>query len=109
MNGIEHIEKIREPTEETNKLAVVLYQNTSLACNKLGKRKTAIDLCTRALAVDEKAVKALYIRSQAYQGEKELQSAMDDIKAAIKISPNDKNFRALFEKIKKQKQDQAKA
>lgn len=34
---------------------------------------------------------------------------MDDIKAAIKLSPNDKNFRAQFEKVKKQKQEEAKA
>ena len=32
---------------------------------------------------------------------------MDDIKAAIKLSPNDKNFWALFEKIKKLKQVKA--
>lgn len=35
LNGIEHVEKIRKPTEESNKLAIVLYQNFSLACNKL--------------------------------------------------------------------------
>ena len=39
LNGIEHIEKTAEPTEETNKLSIVLYQNLSLAYNKLGKFK----------------------------------------------------------------------
>lgn len=34
---------------------------------------------------------------------------MDDIKAAIKLSPQDKNFRALFEKIKKAKTEEAKS
>lgn len=62
-------------------------------------------MCTRALKIDEKAVKALYIRSQAYLSNVDLHLAMEDIKAAIKLSPNDKNFRAHFEKIKKQKQD----
>jgi Tfp pilus assembly protein PilF len=47
----------------------------------------AIRWTTKALAIDEKAVKALYTRSQAYQGEKELEKAMADIKAAIKLSP----------------------
>ena len=73
----------------------------SLANNKLGNFKMAIQGCTKALAIDDKAVKALYIRSQAHQSEKDLQEAMNDIKAAIKLSPNDKTFRALFEKIKK--------
>lgn len=109
LNGVEHVEKIREPTEESKKLAVVLYQNLSLAGNKLGKYQQALEMCSRALAVDEKATKALYIRSQAQMGLKETQAAMDDIKAAIKLAPNDKNFRAQFEKIKKQKQDEAKA
>lgn len=63
LNGVEHIEKIREATDDTRKLAIVLYQNLSLACNKLSEFKTAIDMCSRALLVDEKAVKALYIRS----------------------------------------------
>lgn len=60
-------------------------------------------MCTRAIDVDENAVKALYIRSQAFFSNGDVQSAMDDIKAAIKLSPKDKNFRALFEKIKKKK------
>lgn len=34
---------------------------------------------------------------------------MDDIKLAIKIQPKDKTFRALFEKIKKDKADDARA
>jgi hypothetical protein len=34
---------------------------------------------------------------------------MDDIKAAIKLSPQDKNFRALFEKIKKERVSEAKS
>lgn len=63
MNGVEHIEKIREPTEETKKLAIVLYQNMSLAGNKLGKHKMVVRWCTKALTIDDKAVKALYIRS----------------------------------------------
>ena len=66
----------------------------SLASMKLGRSKIAIDMCSKALIIDDKAVKALYIRSQAYQAAKDLQSSIDDIKAAIKISPNDKTFRA---------------
>ena len=66
-------------------------------------------MCSRALKIDENAVKALYIRSQAFQGVVELQSAMDDIKAAIKLSPNDKNFRAHFEKLKKLRAEEAKS
>ena len=67
LDGVEHVEKIRVPTEESKKLAIVLYQNLSLACNKLGQFKVAVDMCSRALNVDENTTKALYIRSQAHQ------------------------------------------
>jgi hypothetical protein len=72
LKGIDNIEKVREPTDEINKLAIALYQNCSLASNKVGKSKVAVDLCTRVLSIDEKAVKALYIRSQASTSEKNL-------------------------------------
>ena len=109
LKGIGEIEDVREPTEESNKLAIVLYQNVSIAFNKTERFRMAVKKCTNALQIDENAVKALYIRSQAYFGLKQFEEATADIKAAIKLSPQDKNFRALFDKIKKAKVEENKA
>ena len=51
----------------------------------------------------------MYIRSQAHFGLKMMDEALNDIKKAIKLSPQDKNFRAFFDKIKKAKVEEAKA
>jgi len=50
-------------------------------------------MCSRALAVDENAVKAHYYRSVAYTKTKQLDEATQDLKAAIKLSPQDKKLR----------------
>lgn len=87
LKGIDEIVKVRTPTEESKKLAIVLYQNVSLSLNKLEKYRMAFKNCTKALEIDENAVKALYIRAQAYFGLKMYDEAIADIKSAIKLSP----------------------
>lgn len=53
--------------------------------------------------MDDKAVKALFIRSQAHTKVKNFKEATDDLKAAIKLSPGDKKLRDEFEKLKELK------
>ena len=49
LKGIGEIEDVRESTEESNKLAIVLYQNCSLAFNKTERFRMAVKKCTNAL------------------------------------------------------------
>lgn len=64
--------------------------------------------CTKALYVDEKAVKALYLRSVAFSKTAQLDEAMEDIKNAIKLAPTDKSLRTHFELVKKEKAEKSK-
>lgn len=86
-----------------NKLLVVICQNISVVLNGAGKHSDVIPHCTRAIKVNPQAFKAFYQRSLARHKTQEYDGAMEDIKAAIKIMPQDKNLRAHFEVVKKAK------
>lgn len=75
----------------------------SVCTNNTGDYRDTIRNCGKAITVDPNAAKALYLRSVAYTKMGELDEAMADIKAAIKISPADTNLRAQFETIKKER------
>jgi tetratricopeptide (TPR) repeat protein len=70
-------------------------------------RETVMN-CSKANEIDPTATKALYLRSVAHVKLNELDEAMADIKAAIKLAPSDGNLRAHFELIKKERADKAK-
>lgn len=76
----------------------------SVVTNNLSQYKDTINSCTKALEVDEKAVKAYYLRAIAHSKTNGFDEAIDDIKTAIKLSPSDKNLRDEFENIKALKQ-----
>jgi hypothetical protein len=57
------LERIREDTKESNELKKTVLQNLSVVSNNLGKYKDTIHHCSKALEIDEKAVKALYLRA----------------------------------------------
>lgn len=71
--------------------------------NSTGDYKESISMCSRALNIDEKAVKALYLRGVANMKSKNFKEATDDLKNAIKLSPGDKKLRDEFEKLKAEK------
>ena len=59
------------------------------------------NMAGQVIEVDPSNPKAYYRRSQAYSAMGNHQGALTDLKTAIKISPQDKNLRADFEKEKK--------
>jgi tetratricopeptide (TPR) repeat protein len=78
--------------------------NLSIVTNNTGDFKETLIQCTKALDIDEKTTKAYYLRSKAHLKLKNYDEAVDDIKAAIKLSPADKALRDEYENIKKEKQ-----
>ena len=56
--------------------------------------------------MDKTAVKAYYLRSVAHTKLENFDDALNDIKEAIKLSPQDKKFRQDFEAIKAEKKKQ---
>lgn len=67
------------------------------ACKlKMSNWQGAIDSCLEALELDPSNTKALYRRAQGWQGLKEYDQALADLKKAQEIAPEDKGKLAVF-------------
>ncbi|XP_073748524.1 peptidyl-prolyl cis-trans isomerase D isoform X3 [Callorhinus ursinus] len=67
------------------------------ACKlKMSNWQGAIDSCLEALEIDPSNTKALYRRAQGWQGLKEYDQALADLKKAQEIAPEDKGKLAIF-------------
>ena len=88
-------------------MKVTLLQNMSVVTNKTGDFKETIRNCSKALKIDEKAVKALFHRSVAHLKTQSYDEAAADCKAAIVINPSEKSYREHWEVIKKEKASKA--
>lgn len=65
-DSIAHAQNVKNDTEELKKLKIATLQNMSVCTNNTGDFKETIVNCTKALYIDEKAVKAMYLRSVAF-------------------------------------------
>ncbi|XP_059778324.1 peptidyl-prolyl cis-trans isomerase D isoform X1 [Balaenoptera ricei] len=71
------------------------------ACKlKLSDWQGAVDSCLEALEIDPANTKALYRRAQGWQGLKEYDQALADLKKAQEIAPEDKAIQAELRKVK---------
>lgn len=86
--------------EEVNKLKLSLYLNLAQCYLKLELWGKAIANCKDALHLDPANAKALYRRALAYEKEKSFDLAAEDVKAALKISHDDKAIIKLDERLK---------
>lgn len=59
-DGSAHLDTVKNDNQSLKELKVQLLQNTAVVCNKSGDFKEAIRCCTKALALDSKAFKALF-------------------------------------------------
>lgn len=102
-DGSAHLDTVKNDNQSLRELKVQLLQNTAVVCNKSGDYKEAIKCCSKALAVDSKAFKALYQRSLAHLKLYNFDEAADDCKAAIVLQPKEKSFRDHWDLIKTEK------
>lgn len=71
------------------------------ACKlKMSNWQGAIDSCLEALEMDPSNTKALYRKAQGWQGLKEYDQALADLKKAQEIAPGDKAIQAELLKVK---------
>ncbi|KAG3276006.1 peptidyl-prolyl cis-trans isomerase D isoform X1 [Urocitellus parryii] len=71
------------------------------ACKlKMSNWQGAVDSCLEALEMDPSNTKALYRRAQGWQGLKEYDQALADLKKAQEIAPEDKAIQAELLKVK---------
>uniref|UniRef100_A0A3Q4H4H7 peptidylprolyl isomerase n=1 Tax=Neolamprologus brichardi TaxID=32507 RepID=A0A3Q4H4H7_NEOBR len=88
----EEAQKKLEPT------ALSCYLNTAACKLKMQLWQEALDSCNEALELSEGNTKALFRRAQAWQGLKEYNKAMSDLKKAQETAPEDK---AITNELKK--------
>lgn len=83
-------EETPELKAERDSLMLAAHLNLAACHLKLSDCKSAKDQCDKALEFDEKNVKALFRRGQAYIGLYEPQLAKGDFKLALEMDPSNK-------------------
>lgn len=102
---IEYDSSFSDDEKQQVKLLKVSCNLNNAACKlKLKEYKEAAKLCSKVLEIDNKNVKALYRRAQAYIQLVDLDLAELDIKKALEIDPDNRDvkleYKVLKEKIK---------
>ncbi|KAL7177089.1 hypothetical protein ACSBR2_030422 [Camellia fascicularis] len=93
-----------EEKQQAKVLKVTCNLNNAACKLKLKDYKQAEKLCTKVLEIDDRNVKALYRRAQAYIQLVDLDLAEIDIKKALEIDPDNRDvkleYKILKEKVK---------
>ncbi|KAG7257864.1 hypothetical protein CRUP_037344 [Coryphaenoides rupestris] len=102
----EEVQKRLEPT------ALSCTLNKAACQLKLTLWQEALDSCNQVLELNESNTKALFRRAQAWQGLKDLDQAMADLKKAQELAPQDKavaaEMRRVQIKVKEEKEAEKK-
>ena len=99
-DSIAHLDTVKNDNEDLKTLKVTVLQNTALCCKNTNDFKACVALCTKALGINAQAEKALLFRSQARSKLNDFDNAIEDIKNLIKLKPQEKTYRTVFEEIK---------
>lgn len=88
LNQLQTISDTRDSslTTSLNELKVTLLTNRSASYLKLQKYQECIGDCTSALAVDNRATKALFRRASAYKALNEYKNSINDLQILLSIS-----------------------
>jgi len=90
--------------DQVKSLLLSLQMNLSLVCLKQGKAKMSRDVASKALEIDGTNVKALYRRGVAHRKLGDVRCAQEDLRAALKIDPNNREVRKELIVLKKDMQ-----
>lgn len=101
-----------EQQEQLEPTAIICMLNTAACKLKLTQWQDAVDSCSEALEINQNNPKALFRRAQAWQGLKEFNKAMTDLKNAQEITPQDKaisnEMKRVQLKVKEEKEKEKK-
>lgn len=105
IKALQHCEKCYDMNpdekEELTKLKLSIYLNLAMSWLKLEKYERSIENATKALEIDAKSAKALYRRASGLEKLKKYDDAFRDVKAVLKIKPEDKSSLKLQSRIAK--------
>ncbi|XP_037531078.1 peptidyl-prolyl cis-trans isomerase D [Nematolebias whitei] len=93
----DQLEEAAQKKLEPTALSCVL--NTAACKLKLQLWQEALDSCNEALELNQSNAKALFRRAQAWQGLKEYNNAMTDLKKAQEVAPEDKAINNELKKV----------
>ncbi|XP_005517649.1 PREDICTED: peptidyl-prolyl cis-trans isomerase D [Pseudopodoces humilis] len=111
--SLRYVEASEAVAEEADKpklktIALTCVLNIGACKLKLSDWQGAIESCSEVLKIDPANTKALYRRAQGWQGIKDLDQALADLKKAHEIAPEDKAIQTetlkIKQKIKAQKE-----
>lgn len=89
-----------EQNGRLEKLKVPCLLNSAACKLKTNDSSGAVEDLTQVLVLDDVNTKALYRRAQAYIQMKDYEEANDDLKAALKISPDDRAVQKELQNVK---------
>ena len=87
-----------DPSAGAKTLRQSCQLNMSLCFNKTKRYNSAISECTEVLKQDGKALKAYYRRGQAHAAKEDWQSAVADLRRAVKLAPGDETVKGELDK-----------
>lgn len=88
--------------EQVKALLVNLQTNLSMTCMKQNKAKMSRDVASKALAIQDNHVKALFRRATAHRALGDLDSSKQDLKRALKEDPNNKDCKRALISVQKE-------
>lgn len=74
-----------------------LYFNRATVCNKMNKKENAVEDCTKAIALDEKYMKAFLRRAKCYMELEQYEEAVRDYEKVCKMDKSRENRQLLQE------------
>lgn len=92
-----------DSTAEAKESRKLINLNIATVTKKMEKWQEVVKATSNALEIEENNVKGLFFRAIANRHLKEFELATEDLKAAIKTSPNDKALRNEFATMKEEK------
>ncbi|TSV81522.1 Peptidyl-prolyl cis-trans isomerase D [Bagarius yarrelli] len=98
--------------EQLKSMALSCILNTAACKLKLQQWQEAVESCDEALELNQTHAKALFRRAQAWQGLREFNNAMSDLKKAQEVAPDDKaianEMLKVKQKVKEEKEKEKK-
>lgn len=92
-----------ELAEKVNRVLIDCYNNLSITQFKIDSLNAALESADHALSLDAKNVKALYRKAQVLEKRNDLEEAVELMKCAIELEPNNTSVANLLTNLRKRR------
>ncbi|XP_061180864.1 protein TANC2-like isoform X2 [Saccostrea echinata] len=100
-------DRIVEDSRTFKDLKLNLLLNLSRCKRKLNDCQSAIELATQALQIKSKCFEGYYARARAKRDDRQFSSAVEDLKEALKLAPNNRELQRLLTRVRDECTEQA--